>query len=200
MGQAMKITATIMFVILISFPAIHGQIAHALLQPDIPGAPIQTRISDSREQALARCLMATERVRQTASQMSKIRSTWNKARPGYNQQDLSSLLHLDDQLEESLADLSSAHDEFRSALNHADSILVENQLRKLKKVQLEMRSGAVKVRYDLLGASPGPSSASICWEIARIKRAADRWRTEYRTMAEELALADRKDEYEVQLS
>lgn len=199
----MKSIATIAVLILSSLSLAQGPPSEAAgghLRFDGRQQAIQVGVGGDPQAAIDRCMKATDRVRKTAVRMSNIGTFWGRGRISYSQKDLSSLLQLDEQLEGSLADLSSTHERFHGTLKDTDSNLVQKQLKKLEKVQLKMRSEAMQVHRELLGAKPGPASANITWGVAGLKSATNKWLSEHKKMAKEMNLAVREDQREVPFS
>ena len=158
-------------------------------QVGYPHDPLRDQILNAtvgQRTAIAKCLEATEQVRQTAGKMPRIGSPWSRSRRTYSARDLSTLLVLSEQFEAAVANLAATHQEFLEELTDRQASELKRQLKKLEQLEARMNSGDSQLNRDLAAAKPGPFSPNISWDVDSIKRATDKWRSEHRKVAKEL--------------
>ena len=156
-----------------------------------PHDPVRDQILNAtadQRAAIAKCLEATEQVRQTADKMPRIGSPWSRSRRTYSARELSTLLGLSEQFEAAVANLAATHQEFLEELTDRQASELQRQLKKLDQFEARMNSGDSQLNRDQAAAKPGPFSPNISWDVDSIKRATDKWRSEHRKIARELGI------------
>ncbi len=156
-----------------------------------PHDPMHNRIMNAtadQRTAIAKCLKATEQVRQTANELPRIGSFWSRSRRIYSNRDLSTLSDLSGQFQAAVANLAATHQEFVEELTDRQASGLKRQLKKLDQLGAKMNSDTAQLNRDLAAAKPGPFSPNISWDVDSIKRAVDKWRAEDRKIAKELGI------------
>ena len=141
------------------------------------------QVTDDQRTALAKCMEATERVRQAVRQMTKKHSPYSRSHMIYN---LNTVSEQTGQFEAALTDLTTAHQEFRNTLDEAQDSRLEKRLRKLDHLQAELNSRVTKIDYGL--AAERLDSLDISRNVDMVVRAANGWRSEHRKIAKEMGI------------
>ena len=140
--------------------------------------------TEDQRGALAKCMEATERIRQAVRQMTRKHSPYSRSHVIYN---LNTVSEHTEQFEAALTDLKTAHQEFRTALNEAQASRLEKHLRKLDYLQAELNSRVAKIDNGL--TDERPDSLDISWNVDMVLRATKGWRSEHRKIAKEMGIA-----------
>ena len=169
------------FLLLVAGPIVSAQ--HARPAANNGADHDLVKATSTQRTALLRCMDATKQVRQVAAQIGRVGSPWSRGRVSYDRSDLNALSGYSKQLDNALAKLIAAHDEFRKQLSETQEASLERRLNKLGHLQSELASQVSQLGHNLTAAKAGLGSPSITWNVHGIEKASDRWRSVDRKIA-----------------
>jgi hypothetical protein len=150
---------------------------------DSPMADLQRTLmlqaTDDQRQAFAKCMEATERVHKVADEMVGPGSRWRydaDVFPGQKEQ-----------LQTALADMTTAHQQFKQTLSQAQEKELNKYFNKLERLQSDVSSRLLGLDRELTTGKPDPRR--VYSDAHKIKEAVDKWRSEHRKIAKEMSIA-----------